>query len=116
MADAACTDTAQSNTPAYQRAVAVVERLPEFQRWSKLQKTGVIFQAPTDRQVTLHGLCFWSVSVSADAPDRWMPWNTFYIDLPNGNVLVEDIDSGDAISLHKWRLRARLKTHVTRTR
>jgi hypothetical protein len=102
-AQAACNGSAQSNPRAYLRAVAVVEKLPEFKLWSRRLASGVVFQAPTDRQIVLRGKCYWSVSVSADAPDRWMPWHTFYVGVPGAAVMIEDIDDGNAISLRQWR-------------
>lgn len=95
------------NAPDYQRAVDTVRRLPELAAWSRSHAFPVAYGESMDQQVSLEGHCYWSVSVYASRPLQLELWNVFYVEA-NGKrkskvLLVQDPDSGDAVSLQQWR-------------
>jgi hypothetical protein len=92
----------------YLRATSVVRQIAEFRVWSKSHSFPVAFLAPVDKEVWINGKCYWSVTVSADRPERFELWHVFYIHLPSKTILVEDSVAGDPILLRDWRKLATL--------
>jgi len=87
----------------YQRSVATVRRLPELVAWSRSHTFPVAYGESLDQQVALEGRCYWSVSVYANTPEQLELWNVFFVEPKGKHVLVQDPESGEAISLQTWR-------------
>jgi len=56
-----------------------------------------------DKEVSLKGQCYWSVSVFADRGERLEPWHIFFVRPSSKSTLVQDPASGEPISLATWR-------------
>ena len=97
-----CTAHAEGSN-AYARATEVVSQLPEYRAWSRSHSFPVAFGAPMDKEVLVAGICYWSVSVYADRPERLELWHIFFVRLPSRVVFVLDSE-GEPISLKKWRM------------
>ncbi|WP_411880136.1 hypothetical protein [Polaromonas sp. YR568] len=87
----------------YAHSIKSIERLPEWAAWTRSHSFPVTYGQSVDRQVLMHGRCYWSVSVYANRPERLELWRVFYVNLSGKPVLVQDTVSGDAISLQTWR-------------
>jgi hypothetical protein len=59
-----------------------------------------------DQQLTLEGRCYWTVSVFASRPERLELWNVFFVEAKGKGLLVQDPESGEAVSLQQWRTNA----------
>jgi hypothetical protein len=102
-------DAPALNAPDYQRAIDTVRRLPELVAWSRSHTFPVAYGESMDQQVALEGRCYWSVSVYASRPERLELWNVFFVEAKGKSLLVQDPESGEAVSLQQWR------TQVTRS-
>lgn len=49
---------------------------------------------------------YYCIYVGEDHPDHTVRWNTFYVNLDQSKILVDDLFSGNIISVEQWR-----KTH-----
>lgn len=87
----------------YRRSIATVRRLPELVAWSRSHTFPVAYGESLDQQVALEGRCYWSVSVYANTPERLELWNVFFVEPKGKRVLVQDPESGEAVSLQQWR-------------
>jgi hypothetical protein len=87
----------------YTRSIKAVQRLPEVVAWSRFHPFPVAYGRFVDKQVLLQGRCYWSVSVYANRPERFELWHVFYVEASGKRILVQDIVSGDAISMKTWR-------------
>ena len=96
-------DEAAVHAAGYTQSIKSVERLPEWAAWSRSHPFPVAYGQSVDRQVLLQGRCYWSVSVYANRPERQELWRVFYVDVSGTRLLVQDIVSGNAISLKTWR-------------
>lgn len=96
-------DAPALHASGYQRSVATVRRLPEVVAWSRSHAMPVAYGESIDQQVALDGRCYWSVSVYANTPERLELWNVFFVEPKAKRVLVQDPESGEAISLQTWR-------------
>ena len=100
-------DAEALNSAEYARSIDAVRRLPELIAWSRSHAFPVAFGDFADKQVTLEGSCYWSVSVYANRPERLELWNVFYVETKakakGQRLLVQDFDSGGVISLKAWR-------------
>jgi len=99
-------DAPALHASGYQRSIATVRRLPELIAWSRSHTFPVAYGESLDQQVALDGRCYWSVSVYANQPEQLELWNVFYVEPKGKRVLVQDPDSGEAISLQAWRSNA----------
>lgn len=96
-------DAQALHAPDYQRAVDTVRRLPELVAWSRSHAFPVAYGESMDQQVALEGRCYWSVSVYASRPERLELWNVFFVEAKGKSLLVQDPESGEAVSLQQWR-------------
>lgn len=96
-------DAPAAASQGYFRATATVQQLPEFGAWSRTVEAPVVFGEPMDKQILIGGLCYWSVSVYADLPERLEMWHVFYVPVSGGELMVEDPVEGTPISLKAWR-------------
>jgi len=96
-------DAQALHAPDYQRSIATVRRLPELVAWSRSHAFPIAYGESLDQQVALEGRCYWSVSVYANTPERLELWNVFLVEPKAKRVLVQDPESGEAISLQTWR-------------
>ena len=96
-------DESALHAAGYAHSIKSVERLPEWVAWSRSHPFPVTYGQSVDRQVLLKGRCYWSVSVYANRPERQELWRVFYVDVSGTRLLVQDIVSGNAISLKTWR-------------
>jgi hypothetical protein len=93
-----------NESKAYLRATDAVRRLSEFRLWSASHKFPVSFLASVDKEQTLRGKCYWSVTVYADRPERAEYWHGFYVSRETNIVsFVDDITGGSPIPLTAWR-------------
>ena len=96
-------DAPALHAPDYQRSIDTVRRLPELVAWSRSHAFPVAYGESMDQQVALEGACYWSVSVYANRPERLELWNVFYVESKGKRVMVQDPESGEAVSLQTWR-------------
>jgi hypothetical protein len=96
-------DAPALHAPDYQRAIDTVRRLPELVAWSRSHSFPVAYGESMDQQVALEGRCYWSVSVYANRPERLELWNVFFVEAKGKGLLVQDPESGEAVSLQEWR-------------
>ena len=96
-------DAPALHAPDYQRAIDTVRRLLELVAWSRSHSFPVAYGESMDQQVALEGRCYWSVSVYANRPERLELWNVFFVEAKGKGLLVQDPESGEAVSLQEWR-------------
>jgi len=97
-------DAPALHAPDYQRAIDTVRRLPELVAWSRSHTFPVAYGESMDQQQMLEGRCYWSVSVYASRPERLELWNVFFVEAKGKKgLLVQDPESGEAVSLQQWR-------------
>lgn len=96
-------DAQALHAPDYQRSIDTVRRLPELVAWSRSHTFPIAYGESIDQQIAVEGRCYWSVSVYANTPERLELWNVFFVEPKAKRVLVQDPESGDAISLQTWR-------------
>jgi len=97
-----CSTPAQ-NSQSYYRAMRTVHRMPELQTWSRAHGLPIAYGEFLDKQVVVAGRCYWSVTVYADRPERFELRHVFYVAVTGKRVLIEDVETGEPISLVTWR-------------
>lgn len=102
-----CSEPAEGSA-AYARAADAVRHLSEFRAWSKSHSFPVAFGTPNDKEVLVQGLCYWSVSVYADRPERLELWRVFLVRSPSKVAFVEDPESGSPVSLSAWHSQSKV--------
>jgi hypothetical protein len=100
-------DAVALHADEYAHAVKSVQHLPELGAWSRSHMFPVVYGQSVDKQVLMHGHCYWSVSVYANRPDRLELWHVFYVGITGKQLLVLDAVSGTAIPLQKWRAKGK---------
>lgn len=83
--------------------------LPEVKAWSQhlINTSGGAVQgqlvrySPTPKDI--NGKRYWLFSYVANGPDMARRWENFLVGEDNPEVLVDDTDSGERISLTEWR-------------
>ncbi|MES2017126.1 MAG: hypothetical protein V4484_11580 [Pseudomonadota bacterium] len=90
-------------------AMAALMALPELQAWSeyiKLSSKGsshgaLIEYGPTPK--TIGAKRYWQLSYVENTPDSAHRWESFLVGENNPEILVEDAESDQPISLAQWR-------------
>jgi hypothetical protein len=101
-ASSSCAESAE-RSQSYAAATHVVQAIPEVQAWQRAHHLPVVYGAPVDKKVLVGGVCYWSVSVYANHPERLELWQVFYIAVQGDRVLVQDQASGEPVPLEAWR-------------
>ena len=97
-----CNASAEGSA-AYARAANAVRHLSEFRAWSRSHSFPVAFGTPNDKEISVKGQCYWTVSVYADRPERFELWHIFLVRPPSRVAFVQDPESGNPVSLSAWR-------------
>ncbi len=58
---------------------------------------------PKEAPITLNGQPYWEIWVGASSAERWERYETFYVPLSGGLILVSDLITGAEIPLWQWR-------------
>ena len=99
-------DAKASGSASYSKAKVIVYSVPEVKAWRKLVYAvgrKVITIPSMDHQILINGKCYWSVNLFEDTPDHAIRFNGFYVQINSNNVLVDDVMSGNPITLKQWR-------------
>jgi hypothetical protein len=112
-AGAACLGcpTTPAQSREYRQAWRAVERIAEFKAWRSYVAAHppariVTMPERSPQQVEIRGKCFTSITVYSDEGTHLHRWNTFYVQVPSGTVLVGSPE-GEPITLREWRQSAR---------
>ena len=90
-------------------AIAALMALPELKAWSefiKLSSKGashgaLIEYGPTPK--TIGSKRYWQLSYVENTPDAAHRWDSFLVGENNPEILVEDAETDQPISLEQWR-------------
>jgi hypothetical protein len=103
MAYATCNATAETDPGGYKQASNRVAKLAEFKAWYDHVKARpqvkAIFGSHVDKQSTLNRKCYWSVTVYSDEGTHLSRWQTFFVPVANGAMLIEDLTTGEPVPL-----------------
>ncbi|QYF96060.1 hypothetical protein KY495_13805 [Massilia sp. PAMC28688] len=83
--------------------------LPELRAWFEhLEKSSggsirgaLIEYGPTPKEIG--GKHYWQFSFVENTPDAAHRWESFLVGQDTGEILVEDLESGDNLTLDQWR-------------
>lgn len=92
----------------YRQAEAMVKALPEYQRWAaRVARTPHSHVATVSdevgKQVLIRRYCYIPIELSEDLGDHLAHWNTFYVNVVDQKILVEDVTGEGPLSLDAWR-------------
>jgi hypothetical protein len=91
------------------QAVDRLMALPELQAWARSIETashGAVHGAviPFDPALReLHGKRYHQLSFVENRPDAAVTWESFLVGAADGEILVDDPESGNAVPLDQWR-------------
>jgi hypothetical protein len=90
-------------------ARAALAALPELQAWSEHLETtsggtirgALIEYGPTPKVIGAHS--YWQFSYVENTPDAAHRWDSFLVGQDTAEILVEDDEAGQPVSLEQWR-------------
>lgn len=91
------------------QAVERLMALPELQAWARSIETashGAVHGAviPFDPALReLHGKRYHQLSFVENRPDAAITWESFLVGAADGEILVDDAETGNAMPLDQWR-------------
>ncbi|SFU35882.1 hypothetical protein [Pseudoduganella namucuonensis] len=100
---------ARAGALSREQAVAALMALPELRAWSeRIEKNSggkargaVMEYDPEPREVK--GKRYYQLSFIENSADAATRWESFLVALPDGEILVDDDDGGEALTLDAWR-------------
>ncbi|MDO8034925.1 hypothetical protein O3297_16035 [Janthinobacterium sp. SUN128] len=109
-ADNAPTANSQTAVPEQNaRAVDALMALPEIKAWSAhIEKAsggrahGAVMETSPETRL-VDGVVYYQLSFFESTPDAAHRWESFVVTPDGKHILVDDIVSGDLISLEQWR-------------
>ncbi|MCC7695725.1 hypothetical protein IGS58_03995 [Janthinobacterium sp. EB271-G4-7A] len=91
------------------RAVDALMALPEIKAWSAhIEKAsggrahGAVMETSPETRL-VNGVVYYQLSFFESTPDAAHRWESFVVTSDGKRILVDDIVSGDLISLEQWR-------------
>ncbi len=103
-------------------AVAIISELPEAKAWAKYisdSTNGNVRAAMTvlpEHPVIRGANKYWSVNYYENQPTHFHRWQTFMVSLDGKEILVDDVTTGEYLSLHEWREKEKPMERVRETR
>jgi hypothetical protein len=101
-----------------ERARTDLAALPELRAWFEHLETSsggtirgaLIEYGPTPKEIG--GKHYWQFSFVENTPEAAHRWESFLVGQDNGEILVEDLESGTNLTLDQWR---KTKNPIART-
>jgi hypothetical protein len=105
-----CNASAKQAPKSYGTAMKRVQRLPEFiEHLAHVTKNfpdvRIAFNTYSGTQQQIGGKCFWEVAIVENHPTHWHRWESFFVPLDGGELMVHDVTGGDPMNLADWRER-----------
>ncbi|MES2300352.1 MAG: hypothetical protein V4582_25180 [Pseudomonadota bacterium] len=95
--------------PSKQEAMAALMALPELKAWaSRIEsdsggKLHAALMETDSRPKIVAGKSYWQVSFVENGADAARTWDSFLVGVDQGDILIEDFETDQQLSLEQWR-------------